>query len=145
MEIRKASRDDVAHIDSLLEASSLPKLPPNEALSNLLVALEGGEVVGGVALEVASRRGLLRAVVVAADHRRKGIGAGLISSIVARAHELGLRDLYLLTESASEFFTSRGFAPIERSAAPPEIRATSEFRRCPESARLMCLPLETRL
>lgn len=145
MEIRKASRDDVAHVDALLEANSLPKLPRDEARSNLLVALEGGEVVGGVALEVASRRGLLLAVVVAAEHRRKGIGAGLISSILARAHELGLRDLYLLTEQASEFFSGRGFTPVERSAAPPEIHSTSEFRGCPESAQLMRLPLETRL
>ena len=145
MAIRRANREDVAVVDSLLQASSLPALPPGQPLSNLLVALEAGEVIGAIALEVASRRGLVRSVVVAEPERRKRIASGLVSSLIARAHELGLRELYVLTKDASEFFATRGFSVVERADVPPEIQATREFRECPESAGAMCLPLETRL
>lgn len=145
MEVRRAAREEVAAVDALLEASALPPLPAGQPLSNLLVALDAGVVVGAVALEVAARRGLLRSVVVAESHRRQGVGGRLVSTLVARAHELGLRDLYLLTTGAAAFFASREFAPVDREALPPEIQATREFRECPETATAMRLPLETRL
>ena len=146
MEIRRATRAEVPDVDTLLAKSSLPALPNAHPLSNLLVVLDEGVVVGAVALEVAARRGLVRSVVVEEGHRRRGLGAGLVSSIIARGHELGLRELYVLTENASEFFSSREFSEVERAEVPPEIQATREYReQSPESALVMCLPLETRL
>jgi amino-acid N-acetyltransferase len=146
MEIRRATRDEVAEVDALLAASGLPALPQGQSLSNLLVALEDGTVVGAVALEVAARRGLLRSLVVREGHRGKGLGSGLVSSLISRGHELGLRDLYVLTETADDFFTGREFTVVDRADVPPEIRATREFReQCPESARVLRFQLETRL
>lgn len=146
MEIRRATREELADVDALLREAGLPALPPAQPLSNLLVAREEGCVRGAIALEVAGRRGLLRSVVVAPSHRGRGIGADLLSSLVSRAHELGLRDLYLLTESASGFFAERGFEEVERVDVPQEIRATRQFAElCPETAVVMCAPLSTRL
>jgi amino-acid N-acetyltransferase len=145
MDTRRATQQDLERIRALLEESGLPALPSNIPLSNVIVALEGAETVGGIALEVRARSGLLRSAIVSPDHRRKRVGASLVQSIIARAHELGLRDLYLLTEDASEFFAAVGFAPIDRSEVPGEIRATSEYKeQCPESAAVMRLPLATR-
>jgi amino-acid N-acetyltransferase len=145
MEIRRAIREEVAAVDDLLRENDLPGLPPALPLSNLLVAKAEGELVGAVALEVAGRCGLLRCAVVAVSHRGNGIGGELVSSLVSRAHELGLRDLYLLTENAEAFFAAQDFVRIARDDLPPEIRATREFRElCPESAVAMRFPLATR-
>ena len=146
MQNRKALGSNLGEVNSLLEANDLPPLPRGFPLANVLVALDGETVVGAVALEVASRRGLLRSAIVAQDHRRRGVGGSLVRSAISRAHELGLRELYLLTENAAAFFTSLGFADLPRDQVPREIQATREYReQCPESARVMCLPLSTRL
>ena len=88
----------------------------------------------------------LRSLAVRPERRGEGIASDLVSSLLSRAHELGLRELYLLTESAADFFAARGFEAIARDAAPEEIRQTREFReQCPESATLMRLSLATRL
>lgn len=145
MDIRRATQSDRARIASLLEEAGLPALPSSVPLSNVIVALDAGRTLGEIALEVHARSGLLRSAVVAPEHRRKGVGASLVRSIVARAHELGLRDLYLLSGEAPEFFATVGFVPIERSEVPSEIRATRQYReQCPESAVTMKLPLATR-
>ena len=144
--ICRATRDDLPAIAALLEAASLPPLPHGQFLSNVLVSVEDGALVGAIALEVVARLGLLRSAVVAEGRRGSGQGRGLVSSLVARAHELGLRDLYLLTENAADFFEKAGFECVERAAVPPEIRATRAFRQeCPETAQAMRLALQTRL
>jgi N-acetylglutamate synthase-like GNAT family acetyltransferase len=148
MDFRRATQRDVERIGSLLAESGLPALPRSVPLSNVVVALDGDAAVGGIALEVRGRSGLLRSAVVAPGRRREGIGSSLVRSIVARANELGLRDLYLLTELAldgARVFESAGFLPIARSELPPEIRSTREYReQCPETARAMRCPLATR-
>lgn len=145
MDIRRATERDLEPIRAFLEEAGLPALPSNLPLSNLVVALDGHAVLGGIALQVCALSGLVCSAVVSPEHRRRGIGSSLLQSIVARAHELGLRDLYLGTESASEFFAGIGFERIDRSEVPGEIRATQEYvQQCPDSATLMQLPLATR-
>jgi amino-acid N-acetyltransferase len=145
MNTRRAIQQDLERIGSLLAEGGLPALPSNLPLSNVMVALEGNQTIGGIALEVRARSGLLRSVVVSPEHRRQGVGASLVHSIVARAHELGLRDLYLLAGDPSGFFAAAGFTPVDRSEVPSEIRATCEYaEQCPESAVVMSLPLATR-
>ena len=120
-------------------------LPSNLPLSNVVVALDGNEVLGGIAFQVCALSGLLCSAVVSPEHRRKGIGNSLLLSIIARAHELGLRDLYLLTERASGFFSSVGFQRIDRSEVPSEIRAAPEYKQqCADSAEAMQLTLAAR-
>jgi amino-acid N-acetyltransferase len=145
MDTRRATQRDLERIRALHAESGLAALPSNVPLSNVIVALEGREAVGGIALAVCARSGLLRSAVVAPSYRRQGVGTSLVQSLLARAHELGLRDLYLLTDSASEFFATVGFVTLDRSELPREIRATPEYKRQqPESSIAMMLPLATR-
>lgn len=145
MDIRRASQHDRERIAALLQESEQPPLPSAVPLSNIVVALDGGTVVGAAALEVRGRCGLLRSLVVAADRRRQGIGSSLMRSLIARCHELGLHDLYLLTEGDPAFFESVGFGAIERSELPSEIQSTPRLReQYPETARTMRYVLATR-
>ncbi len=147
IDIRRAQQDDLERVSALLAEAELLELPDWMRLANLLVAIgDDGEVVGAVALEVRARRGLLRSAVVDPEHRERGVGSGLVHATIARASELGLRELYLLTENAAAFFERFGFDSIERDDVPQEIRRTSSFvKECPESAAVLCLELETRL
>ena len=145
MDIRRATSDDLGQIASLLDAAGLPPLPSNLPLANVLVALGGASVIGVIALEVRGLRGLLRSVAVEPGHSRQGVGTSLFQSLLARAQELSLRELYLLTENAEEFFSKAGFVAVPRDSVPAEISSSREFReQCPESATVMRLRLITR-
>jgi len=145
MDIRRATTDDLEQIAPLLDAAKLPPISGNLPLANVLVALRGAAVVGVIALEVRGLRGLLRSVAVEAGHSGQGIGTSLLKSLLARAQELSLRELYLLTEGAEGFFGKAGFVAVPRDSVPAEIRSTSQYReQCPESATVMRLRLVTR-
>lgn len=147
MDIRRAEPDEREIVGDLLARADLLALPPWMRLANLLVAIgDDGRVVGAIGLEVHARRGLVRSAVVAESQRTRGVGSELMHGVIARASELGLRELFLLTETAAPFFSRFGFQEVERANVPDEIRRSSLFAdECPESAAVLCLELETRI
>ncbi len=143
MNIRRATAEDLNRATSVLDAAGLPALGSDLPLANILVAVEDSAVVGVIALEVRGLVGLVRSAAVAPNHQ--GVGRSLLQSLLTRALELSLRELYLLTEDAEGFFAKAGFSPIPRDAVPPAIRSTREFReRCSDTATVMRLQLATR-
>jgi N-acetylglutamate synthase-like GNAT family acetyltransferase len=133
-------------VGSLLEAAGLPPLPPSTSLSNTLVALEKGSVIGVVALEVMGRSGLTCWVAVSPEHQGKGLGASLMRSLCARAQELGLRELVAVTAGASSFFMKLGFSPLPRGALPSEARSMKAYSGyADDSTEVLGLELQTRI
>jgi mannose-6-phosphate isomerase-like protein (cupin superfamily) len=58
--------------------------------------------------------------------------------MVSQARLLGVEQLYLLTTDAERYFATLDFKRIERSEAPAQIQATTQFRSlCPQSAVCM--------
>jgi amino-acid N-acetyltransferase len=148
VDIHRASAEDRPAIAKLLESEGAPPLPGPLPLSNVLVAATDGEPVGVIALEVLGRRGLVLAAAVAESHRGTGVGESLLHSIVSRAHELGLKDLYLLTDRPDSFFSKLGFRVVAEDAVPDDLRRSREFRERrsrSEGTVAMRLPLATRL
>jgi amino-acid N-acetyltransferase len=57
---------------------------------------------------------------------------------LAYAHLQGIKELYLLTNTAEGFFSKIGFNKVERDNVPDSIRATKEFQSlCPSTAACM--------
>ena len=82
--------------------------------------------------------GLLRSLAVRQDRRGSGLGSALVLEAERLAAGQRITTLYLLTTTAQQFFSHRGYAQIPREGAPPEIGATEEFRSvCPSSAAFM--------
>ena len=146
-DIRRAEHSDRASVQELLTAADLLVLPQWMRLANILVAVdEDGAVVGAIGLEVHQRRGLIRSAVVSAEIRNRGVGSELVYGAITRANELGLREIFVLTETAAPFFARFGFREVSRSSVPDEIRRTSSFaKECPETAAVLRLELEVRL
>ena len=125
-------------IISLLQSERLPvsDLPPD--LPHFLMATDNGNVVGGVGLEIYERNGLLRSLVVNPEYRNRRIAEGLISQLEALARDQGLQAIYLLTETASEYFSKKGYETVPRTDAPESLKQSSEFSHvCPTTAVLM--------
>src|SRR5688572_26790336 len=80
-----------------------------------------------VGLEVCGSDALLRSLVVASDHRSRGLGKRMVAHAEDSARTMGLKAIYLLTTTAEPFFASLGYARAEREEAPEGIRQTKEF------------------
>jgi len=93
---------------------------------------------GIVGLELFDGEALLRSLVVRDSARTRGCGSALVAAAEEHARHAAVERIWLLTETAEEFFRRRGYRKAERIVAPPAIRQTSEFSAlCPASAVLM--------
>ena len=124
--------DELPAIRRLLAANGLPDADVAEHLPHFLVARQGETLVGTVAIEPLGDSALLRSLAVVPELRGQGLARQLYERIVARARELGVRRLYLLTTSADDYFLRLGFWPVERDAVPPAVRGTRQFARSEE-------------
>jgi len=81
---------------------------------------------------------LLRSLAVASDTRSEGLGTALLTQLEEHARSIGITQLYLLTETAEQYFLNKGFNRISRETASENIKTTKEFSDlCPASAVLM--------
>jgi amino-acid N-acetyltransferase len=130
---------DTEALEQLLRAAELPvsDITP-ELRAGFLVARADDVVIGAAGLEQYADVALLRSVVVASSLRGTGLGKRLVDAMEAKAQQAGLHALYLLTETASDFFARLGYRQVERAAAPSAIRATRQFSElCPVSSVFM--------
>ncbi len=140
-EIVRAEPRDQASVLALLAEASLPREGVAEHFQHFLVARAGGRVVGAVGIEPYGRSALLRSLVVAPRHRAQGLGRALTQRLLQEARLQGIKQVFLLTETAAQFFSSFGFKRIPRGEADPAVRASQEFQSCcPQSA--VCMRLD---
>ncbi len=134
--------DEVDAVYALLRAVSLTTQGLDGHLATVLVARRGDDVVGSVALEVYEDGALLRSLAVAESERGKGLGVDLTQAAVAVARARGVPAVFLLTETAVEFFPKFGFETVPRADVPRGVRRSVEFTTvCPEDATVQTLTL----
>ena len=144
MKIRKATTRDLDAVEGLLSANDLPLDGVKENLSGFVVAEEGSRVIGAVGLEKFGSIALLRSAVVSNEHRGSGVGRRLVEHILERAEKDGIEELFLLTTTAEDYFPRFGFTRTTRSAVPPAVKASAEFRgACPDTALVMTRRIAT--
>lgn len=140
--LRPMRSEDLDPVLALLRGANLPVQGVAEAIGAFLVAESTGRIVGAAGLERYGRHGLLRSLVVSAEWRGRRLGGALTEEILATAEREGLDAVYLLTETAAEFFPRYGFARIARSDVAEPVRASAEFAElCPASSAVMQLLL----
>ncbi len=122
-----------------LDAAGLPLEDLTAAhMRNFLIATAGNAAVGMIGLEQFNDIGLLRSLVVEPSSRRHGAGRALVAALEKQATSAGVRELWLLTIDADEYFARLGFETMSRDAAPAAIQMTEEFSSlCPGDAVLM--------
>ena len=140
--VRKATHRDASAISELLAEAGLSPDALDASISSFFVAEAEGATVGTIGLEICGKTGLLRSAAVRADLRGGGIGGELVAALLLEARALSLREIVLLTTTASSYFHRLGFHTVERSSLQPEILASRQFREgCPSTAVCMRLRL----
>jgi len=136
--ILPATDDKREAIIALLQVEKLPVEDLPLSLENFATAFDGNRVVGAVGIELYGSYGLLRSLVVDSSYRNHGIAARLVQAIENKAAELRLKSIYLLTETAKEYFDRKGYMVITREDVPEAVKKSSEFSHvCPVSAVVM--------
>jgi len=136
--------EDKAELEAFLKMEGLPTEDLTPAmLADFMVARREGIMVGTVGLERHAKSGLLRSVMVDKTLRGIGLGKRLVMSMEDRARGRGLRQIYLLTNGAEDFFLALGYRPLDRLDAPPGIKNSRQFRDlCPDIATFMTKTLK---
>ncbi|MFK7886782.1 MAG: arsenic resistance N-acetyltransferase ArsN2 [Gammaproteobacteria bacterium] len=130
---------DFDKVCSLLEENDLlvTDLDPAD-LKQFLGHREGSSIVAVGGIQAFGEEGLLRSIAIARSRRESGFGKAIVIKLEQRAAAYGIRALYLLTETAPEFFVKLGYEVVRRSEVPNTIRATAQFSElCPASAICM--------
>ncbi len=143
LSVRPASVADFDKVAALLRAARLPTDGLEEQFGPAYaVAEENGDIVGAEGIESYGHAGLLRSAVVADAWRGRGVGEALTRDRLAFARGAGLREVWLLTTTASEWFPRFGFERADRNSAPETLQQSREFKEaCPASAVAMRLNL----
>ena len=140
-------KDAQEYRNEVLNLLSTSKLSTDDlpiTLDNFYVAIEDDIVAGVAALEVYGNYGLLRSVAVSPFAQNKGIAAHLLNQIETVATGRGLEGIYLLTETAADYFDNHGYEHIARMDVPDVIKESPQFKQvCPESATVMKKSLDT--
>jgi amino-acid N-acetyltransferase len=102
-----------------------------------------GALIGSGGLEFYGAYALLRSVAVRKDLRGKSIGKLIVEDLLDKAKQKST-EVYLLTETAHEYFKHLKFQDVDRKSVPKEIQSSSEFSNvCPSSAACMVFKLKT--
>src|SRR5262245_37108665 len=136
--LRRAGRADEAAVATLLRELALPTEGVADWLDRFWVAEHKHRVAGVAGVGRYGERGLLRSVAVAPDWRGSGIGRTLVDRVLDEGRADGVREVYLLTNTAEHYFPRFGFVQVDRDAVPAGVGTSVEFREaCPASATVM--------
>ncbi len=134
---------DLKAIQTLLKKCELPHEDVSSHLVNFITAKTKSTIIGVNGIEIYGQYGLLRSLAVDPAYRGRGISRDLNANIIARAHQAGVKTLYLFTETAERYAAKLGFSTISRESVPESIQGTTQFRySCPKTATCMLKEIE---
>ena len=141
--ITAAKAGDVDAIKQLLEVNELPLEGVDDHWKTFVVARDGATLVGCGGSEAYSNAALIRSIAVDPTHRNRGIARMIVRQLLDRLSAIGVREFYLLTTTAQDYFKKRGFKKCDRDEVNPQLLASREFQdACPSSATVMRLVMQ---
>ncbi len=137
-QIGKIKADEIAVVKNILKEAMLPFEDIDQHTETFLTAKVGSEIVGAVGLEIWNDNGLLRSLVVKDNFRNYGFGNELYARSIDLAKQNNLKQVVLLTTTAEQFFSKKGFTKVTGINIPSFVKETKEYTiYCPSSSAVM--------
>lgn len=129
-------------LEALLSSNGLPADDCAEQGDIFCGIFDADELIAGGGLEPAGDYSLLRSVVVKPSCRGRGLARVISEYLLEQARSQGRTSVYLLTESAENYFENLGFVRVARKKVPQAIAETRQFASlCPDSASCLMTDL----
>ena len=137
-QIEEIKTAEIALVKNILKEAGLPFEDIDQHSETFLTAKVGNEIVGAVGLEIWNDNGLLRSLVVKKNFRNYGFGNELYAASIDLAKQNNLKQVVLLTTTAEQFFSKKGFTKVTGNNIPSFVKATKEYIiYCPSSSVIM--------
>ena len=141
-----SDKNSIKQLKDFLRINKLPVEDLDDEKLNhesfFLYKKDDGNLIGSGGLEFYGSSALIRSVAVDSSLRGMQYGQQIVYDLKKRAMQQGSTSMYLLTETAPDFFSKNGFEKIDRDDAPEELKSSSEFSHmCPTTAVCMKLDL----
>jgi amino-acid N-acetyltransferase len=143
--IENAKSSDYTYIVDLLRLTNLPPDGIETHLDDFLIirhpdkSTRGESLIGSVGLEIYGKSALLRSLAVLPEFQGHGLGTRLVSEIIENARVKGITRLFLLTDTAADYFKKREFIFVTRDEVPEDMKQSVEFKTlCTSSPSMMC-------
>ncbi len=145
--IRKARMGDVPEIQRLINSYAeqglmlpRPLVMLYESLRDFMVAEEDGRIIGAGALHIVwEDLAEVRALAVAPDRERRGVGRSIVKRLLEEARALGINRVFALTYRPG-FFEKCGFQVVSKELLPHKVWGECincpKFPKCDEVAML---------
>jgi len=128
-------------LEALLNSNGLPAEDCAEQGDIFCGIFDHDELIAAGGLQAAADYSLLRSIVVEPRCRGRGLAREIAEFLLEQARSQGRAAVYLLTETAAEYFENLGFRLVARAQVPDVIASTRQFSSlCPDSAT--CLVTE---
>ena len=132
------SGNHIEEIKTLLGKYDLPVSDLEDSNVSLFSFYDNEELRGCVGLEIFDEQALLRSLAVHPGIQGTGLGGKIVGEIEEVARNTGVQTLYLLTETAENFFSRFGYSAIDRKEVPQSVQQSKEFSElCAETAVAM--------
>ncbi len=150
MRFRKPKFTDVIAMQELININAdLGLMLPRsrnaiyETLRDFTVAEQDGELIGVGALHIIwDEMAEIRALAIAPDAKKQGIGRQIVGLLVDEAKDLGVKQVFALTYQPG-FFTKCGFTEVPKENLPHKVWKECincpKFPNCDETAMIMNL------
>ena len=137
MHLRKATFGDVEAIHKLVndyaqQGVMLPRSRNSiyETLRDVIIAEEEGQLVGVGSLHLSwDALAEVRALAIAPDFQRQGIGRQIVEALLVEGRALGVKTFFTLTYQP-EFFGTMGFSEVTKEKLPQKV--WKECINCPK-------------
>lgn len=128
MKIRSAKMSDVKQMHALIEYYANKREMLHRSLNDIYeniqefsVCEDKGKIVGCGAMHVSwEDLAEIKALAIAQNYQKKGIGSKLVTTLEKRARDLGIRKVFALTFKPP-FFVKQGYKKIKRDELPHKI------------------------
>ncbi|RMG93702.1 MAG: GNAT family N-acetyltransferase [Deltaproteobacteria bacterium] len=137
-----AQTRDRPQVDALLAGYGLPAVVWEPTVDTLVI--RGGEdVVACVSLDVRGDAAFLFGLAVTPERRGEGLGWVLGDCIMRHARTQGVRRIYLVTATASNFFATKlGFTEVPREVVDPRVVGSPNFEATAALEGAVCMVFE---
>jgi amino-acid N-acetyltransferase len=140
--IQPATAAEFDKVTALLSSVDLPTIDVNTQLANFFIATLDGRIAGSIGLDLYGQYALLRSMAVDKAERNNGIASQLVNTLFDHADKLHINTLFLITNTAEDFFRKKGFIRINREEVPEQVLQSKEFNGlCPSSSVIMSFRL----